>query len=459
MIAIGVDIGTTRTKVLGLDIGSGETRALESAPTPMQQGVDGDAHQAVDVLETVIELMAGVSATLDAGDQVTAICVASVGEEVVLLDHDDRPVGDTMAWYDPRGFEEAEAFAAGPGAGVALSQRWPPDPTFSLFKLMWTRDHRPDAYLAATSWTDLGDYVLMGLGGAPVMDWSHASRAGAFDLVERAWDIETIAAAGLRVGFPRLVPSGTVIGTVKAEIAERTGLPSGVPVVTGGHDHLCAAFGAGVRSTAELFLSAGTSEAHLALLDAPVLSGDGRYRIDQGCYVDAATYYAHINIHSGHFFRQWRELLYRDVPDEAMYSEVEAVPLGAEGIAFELLDDLRHGRLDSVPYGAGRDRLMRAILEGLAQRSADIVDCLEGASGRPFRLILAAGHPTRVPIWKTIRMAAYDRPMAAVDEPESAAFGAAVIGAQAVSAAGADALIARRVAWGHGDDSSDQGSG
>jgi xylulokinase len=102
---------------------------------------------------------------------------------------------------------------------------------------------------------------------------------------------------------------------------------------------------------------------------------------------------------------------------------------------------------------------MRAILEGLAQRSADIVDCLEGASGGPFRLILAAGHPTRVPIWKAIRMAAYDRPMAAVDEPESAAFGAAVIGAQAVGAAGADALIARRVAWGDKDHSSDQRSG
>ena len=88
----------------------------------------------------------------------------------------------------------------------------------------------------------------------------------------------------------------------------------GVALVTGGHDHLCAAYGAGVRSTAELFLSAGTSEAHLALLDAP-LGGEMAGRIDQGCFVDAGSYYAHINIHSGHFFKQWRRLLYGDVDE------------------------------------------------------------------------------------------------------------------------------------------------
>ena len=57
---------------------------------------------------------------------------------------------------------------------------------------------------------------------------------------------------------------------------------------------------------------------------------------------------------------------------------------------------------------------MRAVLEGLARRSAAIIDELEAASGSPYELILAAGHPTRIPLWRTLRMAAYGRPMAAV---------------------------------------------
>jgi xylulokinase len=288
--------------------------------------------------------------------------------------------------------------------------------------------------------------VLHGLGAELVMDWSHASRAGAFDIVERAWDPATIEVAELGLDFPRLVPGQTVIGTLDPDLTKHLGLQPGVALVSGGHDHLCAAYGAGVRSTRELFLSAGTSEAHLSLLEAP-LEGDAAARIDQGCFVDATSYYAHINIHSGHFFKQWRRLLYGDLDETAMYAEITSVPPGAEGVTFELTDDFRRGRLDEVPYDADRQTLLRAVFEGLARRSAAIIDELESASGSPYELILVAGHPTRVELWRSLRMAAYGRPMAAVDEPESAAFGAAVMAAQAVDAPGADKLVARRIAW------------
>ncbi len=444
MITLGIDIGTTHTKVLALDVAEGRTLALESAATPVHRDAGGEAHRPSEVLQVVIELACRVVAALPDRSAVSALCAASVGEEVVLVDSSGRPTGDAIAWYDPRGFEEAREFLDGTGRTASLTRRWPPDPTFSLFKLMWTRDHRPHEYATATSWTDLGDYVLHGLGGELVMDWSHASRAGAFDIVGRDWDQASISLARLDVAFPRPVPSGMAIGRVHPFIAREIGLPSGVVVVTGGHDHLVAAFGAGVRSTRELFLSAGTSEAHLALLDSP-LEGDAGRHIDQGCFVDDHTWYAHINIHSGHFFQQWRDLLYPGVDDEAMYAEVGAA--SSRGIIFELADDLRLGRLDAVPHDARRAALMRAILEGLARRSAAIVDRLEQASGGRYELLLVAGHPTRVPLWRTLRQGAYARPMAAVDEPEIAAFGAAVLAANAVVAGAADHLAAGRTVW------------
>jgi sugar (pentulose or hexulose) kinase len=435
MISLGVDVGTTRTKVLALDIHSGETLALETAETPVRSGSHGDDHRPVEVLETVLDLVSRVTRSLERPAEVAAICCASVGEEVVLLDGQDQPVSDAIAWYDPRGHEQAEMFAAGPGSALRVLRDYPPDPSFSLFKLIWIRDHRPGDLERAVAWTDLGDYVLSGLGGELVMDWTHASRAGAFDLVTRAWDQETVQAARVGLRFPRLVPSGTVIGSIDPGVALRAGLPNGVSIVSGGHDHLCGAFGAGLRSASVLFLSAGTSEAHLALLQAPIPPSPGRYRLDQGCYVDDHAYYAHLAIPSGHIFRQWRGLLYEGVQDEDMYAEVAAAVPDAAGISFELLDDLRHGRLDHLPYTAGRAALMRAILAGLAHRSADLVDFLEAASGTTFELILAAGHPALVPLWRELRQAAYGRPLEVVSEPESAAFGAAVIAARALAGA------------------------
>ncbi len=338
MITLGIDVGTTHTKVLALEIGTGRTLAVESAPTPVLRDEAGEAHRPAQVLQTVLELMGSTVRRLPAGASVDALCVASVGEEVVLLDAEGRPTDDVITWYDPRGLAEAATYMRGPGGELPLTRRWPPDATFSLFKLLWIRDQRPETLERAVTWTDLGDYVLHGLGADLVMDWSHASRAGAFDIVERTWNQATIEATAIELEWPRLVPGRTVIGEFDPVLARQLGLPSGTALVSGGHDHLCGAYGAGVRSTRELYLSAGTSEAHLSLLKAP-LEGEAARGIDQGCYVDDDTWYAHINIHSGHFFQQWRALLFDGVEDEAMYEAVARAD--SSGIDFEVTDDLR----------------------------------------------------------------------------------------------------------------------
>lgn len=436
MITLGVDVGTTRIKVLALDVSSDRTLGLAAAETPVIRDAHGESHRPTDVLETVIALLAEVSSALDSTAEVAALSCASVGEEVVLLDNDQRPVADAMAWYDTRGTAEASAFLTGPGASLRLTQDVPPDATFSLFKLLWIGDNQRADLARATSWTDLGDFVLLGLGGDLVMDWSHASRAGAFDPLVRAWDRDTIAAAGLDVAFPPLVASGTIIGTLAPDIAKRTGLAAGVRIVTGGHDHLCAAFGAGLRTPSDLFLSAGTSEAHLALLAAPVpgqTAHGRRYHLDQGCFVDRDSYYAHVNIHAGHVFRQWRSLLYEGVDDAAMYAELDAAAGDECAPTFDLLDDLRHARLDQLPYTAGRAAIMRSVLVGLARRSADVVAQLESDVGQRFERILAVGLPTTVPLWRSLRASAYARPLVIVEQPETAAYGAALLAARAVT--------------------------
>ena len=69
---------------------------------------------------------------------------------------------------------------------------------------------------------------------------------------------------------------------------------------------------------------------------------------------------------------------------------------------------------------------------------------LERATGRPYELVLLAGHPTRVPLWRQLRRAAYDRPVARVVEPETTAFGAAVMAAHAVRGGSSADLVASR---------------
>src|SRR5450756_3066824 len=118
------------------------------------------------------------------------------------------------------------------------------------------------------------------------MNGAHASRTGVLDMVRRRLDLTNLRHAGVPdLKLPKLVPSGRVVAMTIATGA----LPADVPIVSGGHDHFCGAFGAGVRTSGSAYISAGTSEAQLVLTATlPMSQMPG---IDVGLYVADDLYY------------------------------------------------------------------------------------------------------------------------------------------------------------------------
>ena len=70
-----------------------EELATEAAATPVVADGAGSAHRPAQVLETVVDLARRVVGRLAVPARVRALCVASVGEEVVLIDRAGAPVG------------------------------------------------------------------------------------------------------------------------------------------------------------------------------------------------------------------------------------------------------------------------------------------------------------------------------------------------------------------------------
>ena len=68
-----------------------------------------------------------------------------------------------------------------------------------------------------------------------------------------------LAATGLaRAQMPRLFEGSEITGILRAEVAERWGMPC-VPVAAGGGDNAAGAAGVGVIGDGDAFLSLGTS--------------------------------------------------------------------------------------------------------------------------------------------------------------------------------------------------------
>ncbi len=411
---IGLDVGTTHIKAVAID---GVTRTIRTTPTPASADGDGVARDPQAVVDAARHVLREVI-DADRSKPVAAISVASVGEEIVLVDDHASPVAPVLAWFDTRGHDDAARFAP-----TGLHERFPPDPSWSLFKLLWLKRERPIEVAAARLVLDLGSFVLRTLGAPAVMDWSHASRTAVFDPEATRWDPETLGRLDLDLAWPELVPSGLDLGPIDRDVATELCVSPATRLIAGGHDHFVGAFGSGIRSSGDGYLSAGTSEAMLVLTRGPIAACPG---IDQGRFVDADHWYLHVAAPGGHVYGQWRGLLYPGADDALVRGEVSArqAPAGC----LVAIDRVAHrATLLDVPMAAERAQLLRAVVEGAAISSARTFEHLAAMAPGGVARLVVAGHAADDDLWRSLRLGLLDRPMEVVREQEITAVGAALL--------------------------------
>lgn len=106
---------------------------------------------------------------------------------------------------------------------------------YSVFKILWYRDHEPEVFARIDKVIGTKDYINFRLTGRRVTDYSYASGSGVYDLHKWQYSDEIIAASGLRPEiFPEIVASTEVIGRIRPEVAAELGLGSDVQAVAGG---------------------------------------------------------------------------------------------------------------------------------------------------------------------------------------------------------------------------------
>jgi len=421
---LGVDIGTTRIKALLYETGTGKVLAEGAAATPFSPG-GMPGRDAEAVARTVLTVVAGTLAQGPSAASLAGIGVTSLSEEVVLVDESGRPAGPVIPWFDPRGSE----YAADVPPVLAGA-----NPSFTVFKLRWLAQHRREEASRTRFLAGLSGYVLAHLTGAGpaglTMDWSHASRSGFFDITGRSWIPEALEWAGFPArSLPRLVPPGSAVGTLSAELARAWGAPARVPVVSAGHDHFCGAFAAGARQPGQAYLSAGTSEAHLVLCDQPPPAVDPG--VDVGCYVDGQSYYVHRNLLSGRLYQEWTAAL--DLQDdEELQSEMAALSPGPGGLRFLVSGRGEKAELVNPGSETNKAAILRAVQEGIAVAAGGVADLLADTSGRPVAEYLAAGPPTLQPLWRELRTGLGTARFRFVGQRETTALGAALLAQRAV---------------------------
>ncbi|HEY6571621.1 MAG TPA: FGGY family carbohydrate kinase [Candidatus Limnocylindrales bacterium] len=257
----GLDIGTSRIKAVVIDV-TGRPLSTAATPTPWTS-----AGTEIDAGSLLVAALACLGDALDRvpGAPPVALGIASIAETGFLCDPTGIELTRGIAWHDPRGRGAVTRLASDVGErSFAETTGLPLSATASIAKMDWLLAQ--GSFPRGTTWLGVAEWLAVALGAQPRAELSLASRTGLLDIASRAPSSDLTAWLGRPEILPPLVVAGEPVGVVTARF-ERL---AGSVLVLAGHDHLCAAVGAGAQAQTDLLNSCGTGEAFIASTGEPM---------------------------------------------------------------------------------------------------------------------------------------------------------------------------------------------
>ncbi len=441
-VVIGLDLGTGGVRAIAVDL-QGQAIAVATRSYPLLTPQPGWTEQnPTDWLEASLKALLDLTQKLN-GHSVIALGLSGQMHGMVPLDSDGRVIRPAILWNDQRTGKAVDAIETAISRQELIRRTGNPAITgFQLPKIVWLRDEEPQAYARLRQVLLPKDYLGYMLTGELVTEPSDASGIGCLNLAQRQWDADILKAINLSPAlFPNIVESCAIAGRLKPKIAERTGLPAGLPVVAGGGDNAAAAIGLGIASSHlnRGSLSIGTSGVIFVPCDRPIPDSEGRVHLF--CHADGGYHLLGVTLAAGGALRWYRDTFAPQTAFSDLMAVAELSSPGARGVLFlPHLAGERSPHLDPDTRGAWvnlslahtQADLVRAVLEGVAFSLRSALEIINPIM--PVHQLLATGGGARANTWLQILADVLQAELIAPQAEEGAAYGAAILAMVGVGA-------------------------
>ncbi|WP_022893530.1 FGGY-family carbohydrate kinase [Agromyces subbeticus] len=440
---LGVDIGTSSSKGVLVDL---DGAVLRSAVREHEVQRPAPGHVEMDATVWWQEFVSLARELASPDVEVTAVGVSGMGPCVLVTDAEGTPVRrailygvDTRAGVQIAELEArlgAEAIAERGGATLSSQAAGP--------KLAWIAANEPDVAARASRLFMPASWLAFRLTGAYVLDHHSASQCWPlYDRAASAWYEPWWAEICPWLDAPELHWAGDRAGVVGTDVAEETGLPAGIPVITGTIDAWSEAVSVDGVHPGDLFLMYGTTMFLIDTVPEPVTSPTlwGTAGVEPGTHSLAGGMAT-----SGAVTAWLRDLFGR--PDyTTLVAEASAAPPGASGLVMlpyfagertPVQDPDARGAIVGLTIEHTRGDLYRAALEATAFAVRHNIETMR-RDGGDIRRIIAAGGGTQSALWPQIVSDVTGLPQVLPRVTIGASYGAAYLAARTI----ADVSIAR----------------
>lgn len=443
---LGVDVGTTAMKVLAAEYPGGPIAATYREyplihPTP--QSAEQDMELVWDALLEGVEQVTAAM-TPNQRKNVKALSLSTQRSTMVPVDIDGNPLRHAITWMDGRSGEECEALSHNIGKSRVYELTGNPVSTiWTLSYLLWLRVHEPKIWEKATCFANVHAFLMKRLGCKLFyLDYSNAGETMMFDPQRKCWSEELLCYAGLSVDrLPILVESGSRIGTLRRDLAERFGFNCDVSLVAGGGDQQCAALGSSAVQDGDVSIGMGTAANILALsgechLDSKEVLIATPSVLPEKWFLEGSL------IACGPILNWVRDLAYAQEPAETVYQimDQEAERLSVPGSNGVLVlphfqgagcpywDETASGVFSGLSLSSTRADLSRAVMEGLSFDVGRSLRLIMKNGIKPKRIFLTGG-AAKSDVWCQIQADVYGLPLFVSQTPNTAAIGALILAA------------------------------
>jgi xylulokinase len=435
---LGIDVGTGGTRALLIDQ-RGQVRHGFTAPHEgMRMEKPLWAEQRPENWWGAAQAaIRGVLAEAGAsGAQVRGIGLSGQMHGCTMLDAANEVIRPALIWCDQRSQPQVDWINKTIQRENVL--RWTANPVltgFTLPKLLWVRDHEPHHFERLRRLLLPKDYLRFQLTGEYASDVSDASGTALFDVANRRWSAEMIAAIGIdAAALPRVYESPEITGAVNASAAAATELKEGTPVVAGAGDQAASAVGNGIVEPRIASCTLGTSGVVFVHQESPAYDPLGR--VHTFCHAVPGAWHAMGVTQGAGLSLQWfRNQLAPGSDYDVLTAEAAQSPPGAHGLFWlPYLMGERTPHLDPTARGAWigftarhtRADMIRSLLEGVSFSQKDCLAIIE-EMGAPVECVRLSGGGARSAFWRQMLADVFDCRVATLASQEGSAHGAALL--------------------------------
>ena len=444
MSLMGLDIGTTGTKA-NIFNEEGKIVASSYREYPLLHPRPGWIELAPGQVWLSVCEAVGEAASDASGDPVRAFAISVLGEAAVPVSSDGTVLDNSITGFDNRAAELFDRWVAEQDrAEIMCITGHPPSQMFTIAKLMWIKQNKPDLYRKIHRHLTFDAFAHLKMGLEPRAGYSVAARTMAFDIRKKAYSEELCGAADISPElFAPAVPTGHVVGSLGRTAAEQLGLPEGCLVCAGSHDQPAGALGSGVTEPAVAMDATGTVECFAVAMDEPVLN-ETMLNNNLACYPHAVPdlFISLAFNWTGGSLLRWARDTFGDVEKrEAERRGVDVYDILTEEMSDKPTDIFVQPHftmtgtpyMDANPVGAiigltlstTRAQFLRAILEGISYEMKLNLDvlCQAGVEVKEFRAI---GGGAKSDFWLQLKADMYGRPVVRLQVTEAASLGMAI---------------------------------